>query len=77
MKKLLSLITALKAAVITTLSTLFVTLFTSNTALAHTDHHLTGTSHEVYHVVFWSLFTIVVFKAVTWFNNRKKSDKKQ
>jgi hypothetical protein len=57
------------------LSTLLITLFTSNTVFAHTDHHLTGVSHEVYHVIFWSLFALVVLKIAAKLYQRKKSAK--
>ena len=53
----------------------FFSLFSGQT-LAHTDHALgEGSLHELYHIAFWSIFFIVVYKAFTWFKN-KKSQKK-
>ena len=53
--------------------TLLLALVLSSQAFAHTDHVLGhGTLHMVYHAVFWGLFAVVVFKAVTYLKNRNK-----
>ena len=40
-------------------------------ALAHTDHALgDGSIHALYHVVFWTIFALVVYKAYVFFKNR-------
>ena len=53
--------------------TLLFALVLSSQAFAHTDHALGhGTLHMVYHAVFWGLFAVVVFKAVTYLKNRNK-----
>jgi len=53
--------------------TLLFALVLSSQAFAHTDHALGhGALHMVYHAVFWGLFAVVVFKAVTYLKNRNK-----
>ena len=53
--------------------TLLFALLLSSQAFAHTDHALGhGALHMVYHAVFWGLFAVVVFKAVTYLKNRNK-----
>ncbi|TYK64622.1 hypothetical protein [Colwellia echini] len=52
----------------------FLSLFTSQ-AFAHTDHALgEGSLHTFYHVTFWAVFALVVYKAYTYFK-KKKSEK--
>jgi hypothetical protein len=54
-----------------TLLVSFLSLFTGQ-ALAHTDHALgEGSIHTFYHAVFWTLFALVVYKAYTWFKQKK------
>jgi hypothetical protein len=54
-----------------TLMISYLILFT-NQAFAHTDHALgEGSFHTLYHSVFWTIFAIVVYKAYTWFKNKK------
>ena len=49
----------------------FFSLFAGQ-ALAHTDHAVgDGSFHELYHVAFWTIFSIVAYKAFTWFKNKK------
>jgi hypothetical protein len=49
----------------------FISLFTAQ-AFAHTDHALgEGTAHMFYHVVFWTIFALVVYKAYKWFKHKK------
>jgi len=53
--------------------TLLFALLLSSQAFAHTDHALGhGALHMVYHAVFWGLFAVVIFKAVTYLKNRNK-----
>ena len=53
--------------------TLLFALVLSSQAFAHTDHALGhGALHMVYHAVFWGLFAVVIFKAVTYLKNRNK-----
>jgi len=48
----------------------FISLFTTQ-AFAHTDHALgEGSGHAIYHAVFWTVFTIVIYKAYSWFKNK-------
>ncbi len=54
--------------------TIFISFFSllSGQALAHTDHALgEGSLHTFYHVTFWALFAVVVYKAYTWFKNKQ------
>ena len=54
-----------------TLPFCFISLF-SGQALAHTDHALgEGSIHAFYHATYWTIFAIVVYKAYTWFKNKK------
>lgn len=54
-----------------TLFTLLCLVTTSN-VMAHTDHVMgEGLLHFSYHLVFWSLFALVVYKGVVWFKNKK------
>lgn len=49
----------------------FFGLFTGQ-ALAHTDHALgEGSLHAFYHVTFWVVFALVVYKGYTWFKSKK------
>ncbi len=44
----------------------------SGQALAHTDRALgEGSFHALYHVVFWTIFAVVIYKAYKWFKNKK------
>jgi len=52
---------------------IFSILFTSQ-ALAHVDHTL-GESHVGYHVLFYTLLAIVLYKGITWFRTQKKNKK--
>lgn len=53
----------------------FFILF-SGQALAHTDHALgEGSLHTFYHVTFWAVFALVVYKGYTWFKNKKSQEK--
>ena len=53
--------------------TLVFALLLSSQAFAHIDHALGhGTLHMIYHAVFWALFAVVIFKAVTYFKNKNK-----
>ena len=53
------------------LTFLFTFIFTSQ-AFAHSDHVLgDGVLHKVYHIVFWTLFTVVMVKAYRWFKSKK------
>lgn len=54
--------------------TILITFFSlfSTQALAHTDHALgEGALHAFYHVTFWTVFAIVVYKAYSWFKAKK------
>lgn len=52
------------------LLTLLICLF-SLPALAHTDHALgDGSIHALYHVVFWTIFALVAYKAYVFFKNK-------
>lgn len=51
-----------------------ISLFSAQ-ALAHTDHALgEGSIHALYHIVFWTIFALVVYKAGVYFK-KKKSQK--
>ncbi len=55
---------------------LFLGLILSNAGFAHQDHMLgEGALHFTYHVVFWTLFVCVVYKALTVFINARKNRK--
>jgi hypothetical protein len=57
-----------------TLLVSFFSLFTGQ-VLAHTDHALgEGSIHTFYHAVFWTLFALVVYKAYTWFKQKKSQN---
>ena len=44
----------------------------SSQAFAHTDHALgEGSVHALYHIFFWTIFAIVIYKAYTWVKNKK------
>lgn len=54
----------------------FWTLIMTSTAWAHTDHAMgEGSLHALYHAIFWTIFAVVVFKAVTWFKGKNKQEK--
>ncbi|MBU2872245.1 hypothetical protein [Colwellia sp. E2M01] len=54
----------------------FLSLFTSQ-AFAHTDHALgEGSLHTFYHITFWALFALVVYKGYTWFKSKKTNKTK-
>lgn len=56
--------------------TLIFTLLLSTQAFAHEDHALgEGALHLFYHAVFWGLLAIVLVKAVSYFRNKKKTEK--
>lgn len=44
----------------------WVTLFFTSSVMAHDDHYLNATFHEFYHVAFYALGAVVVFKAAKW-----------
>jgi hypothetical protein len=49
----------------------FLSLFVGQ-AFAHTDHALgEGSLHTFYHITFWVVFALVVYKAYTWFKKQK------
>jgi hypothetical protein len=59
----------------------FITLFISflslfiTQAFAHTDHALgDGSLHTFYHITFWCVFALVVYKVYSWFK-KKRSEK--
>lgn len=55
--------------------TFIFSLLLTSQAFAHTDHALgEGSLHLIYHVVFWGLFAVVGYKAVTYFKNKKKQN---
>jgi membrane protein DedA with SNARE-associated domain len=48
----------------------FLSLFTAQ-AFAHTDHALgDGSLHTFYHITFWVVFALVVYKGYTWFKKK-------
>ncbi|MGB2741637.1 MAG: hypothetical protein WBC60_13900 [Cognaticolwellia sp.] len=54
-----------------TLLVSFISLF-SVKALAHTDHALgEGSFHTLYHIVFWTVFALVIYKGYVFFRNKK------
>ena len=53
--------------------TLIFSLLLSTQAFAHQDHALgEGALHLFYHAVFWVLFVVAAFKAVSYFKNKRK-----
>ena len=55
-----------------------ISVIFSSAALAHTDHALgEGSLHLLYHLVFWSSFTVVVYKGICWFKANKKTKAKK
>jgi hypothetical protein len=54
-----------------TLLVSFIYLFSAQ-AFAHDDHGLgEGSFHAFYHTIFWTIFVLVVYKAVVWFNHKR------
>lgn len=52
----------------------FLTLFTGQ-AYAHTDHALgEGALHTFYHITFWVVFALVVYKGYMWFKKKKSEE---
>lgn len=61
------------------MKTLFLILITflSSNVFAHEDHLLgEGSLHAFYHVTFWTIFALVLYKGVTWYKKNKSSAKK-
>ncbi|MDN4502705.1 hypothetical protein QX776_09835 [Alteromonadaceae bacterium BrNp21-10] len=54
--------------------TLLVTLLVSASAFAHEDHHL-GEDHLGYHIAFYALLALVVFKGYGWWKAKKAKRK--
>jgi hypothetical protein len=44
-------------------------------AFAHEDHAL-GESHVAYHIAFYTVLALVVFKGYSWYKEKKQSQKK-
>jgi len=50
-----------------------ICLFVTSSATAHEDHALGENIHIAYHLAFWSLCALVVYKGYVWFKTRKNS----
>lgn len=58
------------------LFTFILTLIFSSQAFAHVDHALgDGNAHKVYHIVFYVLLALVVYRGIGWFLAHKKKQK--
>lgn len=56
---------------------LFWAMLLPSIAFAHEDHFLgEGFIHAFYHVTFWVVFALVVFKAVGWVKKKKQNTPK-
>lgn len=61
---------------LTTKITLFIcSVLLSSQALAHVDHAM-GDNHIGYHIAFYALLALVVFKGYQWFKGKKSAKKK-
>ncbi|WP_426370368.1 hypothetical protein [Pseudocolwellia sp. HL-MZ7] len=50
-----------------------ITMFTSTSAFAHTDHGLgEGLLHATFHIVFWFIVFAVIYKATMWYRSKNK-----
>ncbi|MGJ8680070.1 hypothetical protein [Paraglaciecola sp.] len=54
---------------------LICSVLLSSQAFAHQDHAL-GESHIAYHIAFYALLALVVFKGVSWLKAKKINQKK-
>ena len=48
-----------------------ISLFVTNSAMAHEDHALGENFHIAYHIVFWSLCALMAYKGFVWFKAKK------
>ena len=55
------------------LTVLFISFFFFvGKVFGHDDHALgEGSIHAFDHAIFWTLFAFVIYKAYSWFNNKK------
>jgi hypothetical protein len=53
-----------------------ICLIVTSSAMAHEDHALGESVHFAYHIAFWSLCALVIYKSVEWFKAKKNSKQK-